>query len=389
MGAAERVIAEEDYVLGAYGGEGVRPRILVVDDENGPRQALRMLLKEEHEVLLATDVSSALQILEEESVNLVITDIRMPQRSGVDLLKEVKRHYPDTQVIILTGYAHLETAMQAVEFGAFAYLEKPFDNDTMLERIQAGLARYEQERERRIMEELAIDANRFETIGRLAAGMIHDMGTPLSFVSSSLDMLLSDPHRADASERLETMNAQIRHCRDLVRSTMNILHHDRQAFMPFHINDVVDVCLEVARPMARKIGIDVATDLGGGLPSSAGDLVLVRQAVLNLLTNAFHAMESQKEERRLFIQTWSEGEHVCLLVADTGPGVRHEHRDRIFDTFFTTKGRKGTGLGLAVVHNVMQRHRGSVSLERNDGRGARFVLRFPIATADRIVEFLS
>lgn len=365
-----------------------RNRILVVDDENGPRQSLRMLLKEEHDVFLATDVPSALEILEKEPMNLVITDIRMPKHSGVELLQRVKERFPDVQVIILTGYAHLDTAMQAVEYGAFAYLEKPFDNDTMLRHVQAALEKYRQERDRHVLERLAIEANRFETLGRLVAGMIHDMGTPLSVVGSHIEMILNNPQREDLGDRLQTMYSQVRHCSDMVRSAMNILRYDSQKVAPFQLNDVLEACLEVARPLLRNQNVTLNKNMSANMPSCIGDLVLVRQALINLLTNACHAMAEQSAPQSISIETWTEDGYACFSIEDSGPGIPVENRERLFDAFFTTKGAKGTGLGLAVVKNVMRRHKGSVTLAENTS-GAKFILRFPAATKDDILKSFS
>jgi len=365
-------------------GQAEKARILVVDDENGPRQALRMLLKEEHDVRLAADVPAALEILEHEPINLVITDLRMPQQSGVELLQIVKQLYPETQVIILTGYAHLDSAMQAVQFGAFAYIEKPFDNNLMLQRVHEGLAKYRQEHEHRVLERLAIEANRFETLGRLVAGMIHDMGTPLSVVGSQIELILSNMGRNDVEDRLKTMQSQVRHCSEMVRAAMNFLRYDQQPLAPFSLNNLVESCLEVAHPVLRNQNVEVARNLQNDLPSAIGDIVLVRQAVLNLVTNACHAMEKQAQPARITLETWLEGDTVCLAVEDTGPGVPKEHHSRIYETFFTTKGRKGTGLGLAVVKNVMNRHKGSIALIEKEGAGARFELAFPVADSEAV-----
>lgn len=365
-------------------GHAEKARILVVDDENGPRQALRMLLKEEHEVRLAADVPSALKILEQEPMNLVITDLRMPQQSGVELLQIVKELYPETQVIILTGYAHLDSAMQAVQFGAFAYIEKPFDNALMLQRVQESLTKYQMEHEHRVLEHLAIEANRFETLGRLVAGIIHDMGTPLSVVGSQIELILANPGRTDIEGRLQTMQLQVRHCSEMVRAAMNFLRYDQQPLAPFSLNNLIDACLEVAHPVLRNQNVQVARNLAENLPSAIGDLVLVRQAVLNLVTNACHAMDGQEPPQEIKLETWVDGDSVCLAVEDTGPGIPVEYRSRIYDTFFTTKGRKGTGLGLAVVKNVMNRHKGSITLVEKEGRGARFELAFPEASSKAV-----
>lgn len=362
-----------------------KPPILVVDDENGPRQALRMLLKDDHEVYLAQDVSSALEIMAQTPVDLVITDIRMPMHSGVELLQIIKKQCPETEVIILTGFAHLDTAMQAVEYGAFAYIEKPFDNDTMLRHIRAGLEKRRQERERRVLERLAIEANRFETLGRLVAGIIHDMGSPLSVTGSQIEMILSNPDRGNLMERLETMRSQVEHCNEMVRSAMNLLRYESQPLSPFHLSDLVGTCLHLAHPLLRSQNVEVTTDLAPDMPSVIMDLVLVRQAVLNLITNACYAMRKQENAQRITIRTWTEEKWACLSVADNGPGIPGEHSERVFDTFFTTKGKKGTGLGLAVVQNVMRRHDGSVTLVDRPGRGALFVLKFPVPTEEELL----
>ena len=101
------------------------PRILIVDDENGPRQSLRMLLKEEYTVNMATSVDEALALLQEEPVDLVITDIRMPNKTGMDLLREVRSTNRDTEFIILTGYGELDTAMKAIEYGSIVAITVP------------------------------------------------------------------------------------------------------------------------------------------------------------------------------------------------------------------------------------------------------------------------
>jgi len=359
--------------------------ILVVDDENGPRQALRMLLSGEFVVHLAFDVPSALRIIEQETIHLIVTDIRMPQQSGVDLLRLVKESQPEIQVIILTGYAHLDTAMKAVEYGAFVYLEKPFDNEMMLKYVRAGIEKNRVERERRIMEHLAIEANRFETLGRMVTGMMHDMGTPLTVIGSQIEIIMSNLQREEIVERLNMMYAQVRHCSDMVRAAMNFLRHDAKGATPFCLNNVIDTCLEVARPSMRGTNAAVTKDFAEQLPSCMGDLVLVRQAVLNLIMNACHAMNKQTEPRELILKTWCEAGYVCLTVEDTGLGVPPEHRDRIFETFFTTKAETGTGLGLSVVKNVMRRHKGSVTLLDKPGRGAKFLLKFPAATTQDVL----
>lgn len=358
----------------------VRQHILVVDDENGPRQALRMLLKELYVVHLACGVAAASDILEDEPISLIITDVRMPQGSGIELLREAKRAYPDVQVVILTGYGELDSAMKAVEYGAFAYLEKPFDNDALIDLVSSALERHESERTRRAFEYLALEANQFEMLGRVVVGMLHDLGSPMTVIGTHLEVLLANPKRSDAHRRLETMYAQVQHCSDLVRSTMSFLRCDKGPSPDVDINQAIESCLEVGSTLLREMNVCVNKRFEMDLAPVRGDLSLVRQAILNLITNACQAMGGQPERRELTVETWSECGKIFLAVRDTGSGIREKDHERIFDTFYTTKKQNGTGLGLSVVKNVMRRLNGTVALAPSTGGGASFVLQFPAST---------
>jgi len=354
--------------------------ILVVDDENGPRQSLRMLLNKTYDIYMASGVNEAIEIVEEKPIDLVITDLRMPKRSGLDLLREVKQRRPEIQVIILTGYGQLDSAMKAIEFGASAYLEKPFESHVLLEKVRSCLERKRLEDERRTLEYLAMEANRFETLGRLVTMTMHDLGTPLSIMGTHIDLLLENRRVDDLDKRLRVIQAQVYHCNEMVRSTMNFLRHAPSTNEPFQLSSLVELCLEVAQPLLSKQSVRTVTKLDPDLPQCRGDLVLLRQAVLNLIYNACQAMEvaTATADRQLYLHTWQDAEGIYLTVEDSGPGVAQEFQAHIFDTLFSTKGNSGTGLGLAVVRNVMYRHGGRVYLDQKESHGARFVLQFPI-----------
>lgn len=356
-----------------------RPQILVVDDENGPRQALRMLLKEDYEVNLACNVPDALEILREQVIELVITDVRMPKFTGVDLLRECKEINPDIQVIIFTGYGQLETAMKAVEYGAFAYVEKPFENDVMVNMVKSAQGKYRREKERRIFEDLAMEASRFETLGHLVSGTMHDLGTPLTVLSSHIELMLMCPERDDITKRLETMKSQVQYCAEMTKATMSYLRHDQRPGSYVQLNHIIQTCHAVAKPLLREMRVELEVDMKDDLPDVKGDMVLLRQAIMNLITNACQAMKELDTPHELFIKTWTEDDQVCVLIEDSGSGIPKSMRESVFDTFFSTKGKSGTGLGLGVVRNVMNRCNGTVQLEDGrNGAGACFVLRLPV-----------
>ena len=229
---------------------------------------------------------------------------------------------------------------------------------------------------------LALEANRFETLGRFVSGMLHDLSTPLSVINSYIELIQSDPERRNLERKLEVMQTQTKHCSDVVRSAMNFLRHESSRMVALSMNEVIHACLGVSMPVLFRQEITVERDLAEDLPPCRGDFVLVRQAILNLITNAAQAMEGQELPAELHITTSYEDEHICVTVRDTGPGIPDEIRERVFDTFFSTKGNKGTGLGLAAVFHIMKRHGGSVQFERaSEGRGEQIILCFPLETS--------
>lgn len=351
--------------------------ILVVDDENGPRQALRLLLKEYVSIYTADNAQSAREFITHEGADVVVTDIRMPGESGIDLLQWIKDRQPATEVIILTGYGEVESAARAVELGAFAYLEKPFDNDQMVNYVRNALEKHNRELERRQLEKLALEANRFETVGRFISGMLHDLGTPLSVIATNIDLILLKPELPGKDKRLSVVRNQANYCNDLVRSAMNILRNPSQETELLDVNEIVENCLDVGGPVMSRQGVVIQRDFAPALPLVKGEFGLIRQALLNLITNACQAMHKQLVPREILLRTWSDDEAVYISVADTGPGISQEMRDKIFQPFFSTKGNQGTGIGLAAVCNIMHRHKGEVFLGAAPGRGAEFVLRFP------------
>ncbi|MEW6410542.1 MAG: HD domain-containing phosphohydrolase [Nitrospirota bacterium] len=114
-------------------------KILIIDDELAPRESLRMVLKDRYIVSTASGAHEGLDILAQEPVDLVVLDIRMPKMDGITTLKEIKSRHPDTEVVLLTAYASLETAKSAIRFGAFDYLMKPFDKDDVINIVERGL----------------------------------------------------------------------------------------------------------------------------------------------------------------------------------------------------------------------------------------------------------
>jgi len=208
-------------------------RILVIDDEEGPRQSLRMVLKYEYEIILADRVDGGIELLRHERPDLVIMDIRMPEKNGIQGLQEIREIDPNVSIVMLTGYGDLETAQQAIRYGANDYLQKPFDANEIQEVVKKYVDRSKLfARKRQAQEELQKmtqslsrevgKTNKLTTLGAASAELVHDLRNPLTIIRGYLDLLnyelkeKQESTSAEMSEYLDQIERNVERCAELV-----------------------------------------------------------------------------------------------------------------------------------------------------------------------------
>jgi len=218
-------------------------------------------------------------------------------------------------------------------------------------------------------------AEQFATMGHLTATMAHEIGTPLNAVSLHLQLLARSPGLAPADrQRLAIIDQQIQR---LVKTIQDFLTAARIEPRPRHLVELNALIRNVTSLMAPALaakGIAHDLRLANQLPLIRADEHQLQQLLLNLLSNAVDAMPGGGHLR---IETAAGDGAVTLTIADSGPGVPPELRDRVFEPFFTTKGTAGTGLGLAVCRSIVEVHHGTIELDNRSGDGATFVVRIP------------
>ncbi len=226
------------------------------------------------------------------------------------------------------------------------------------------------------LEEQVLRQERLASLGLLAAGVAHEVNTPLTGISSYTQMLLEemspdDPRRAI----LEKIEAQSRRASSIANSLLNFARPERSVYEDLSLNDTVTEVLRLFDPKIRERGIRVETSLAADLPRVHGHKGKIQQVLLNLLLNAWDAVE---DGGRVVVSTEVRAGAVVLQVVDDGVGIAEEDLPRIFDPFFTTKGRgKGTGLGLSISYGIVREHDGEMSAESVPGEWTRFRVEFP------------
>jgi PAS domain S-box-containing protein len=221
-----------------------------------------------------------------------------------------------------------------------------------------------------------VQADKLSSIGLLAAGVAHEVNTPLAVISTYAQMLAKQVSGDEQkSKLLEKIAKQTFRASEIVNSLLNFSRTSSTDFAETDMNRVIRETLSLIEHQLQKAGVEVITSLEDGLPAVKANPGKLQQVFLNLVLNARDAMGSGGV---LAIKTWCDDGLIRIDVADNGAGIPAENVGRIFDPFFTTKApKKGTGLGLSVVYGIVQEHGGTIEVESQVGQGTRFHLEFP------------
>jgi signal transduction histidine kinase/CheY-like chemotaxis protein len=245
-------------------------------------------------------------------------------------------------------------------------------------RVLADLASLAVDR-LRLTEEL-LHAERLSTVGRMVAGVAHELNNPLAVIVGTLDLLRSEGIAAGTTERLSRVSAQAQRAVKIVRTLLALARKRPTRQAPVDLNELLGETLELAAYDLKHADVHVVRRLQNDLPPVGGDRDQLQQVFTNLVLNACQAMRDAGRGGTLTVATGLDPTtgRVLATVADDGPGIEPEHLGRVFDSFFTTKPEgQGTGLGLAMSRRIVENHGGRISVASRAGAGAEFGVELP------------
>jgi two-component system sensor histidine kinase/response regulator len=373
--------------------------ILVIDDEMGIRAACRRALEPQgFTVEEAATIQDGLRKAQEGDFELVLLDVMMPDGRGIDLLAPIHKKDPDTVCVIITGYATVELAVEAIKRGAYDFISKPFTSDLLLMTVDQGLERrrlsLEAKRLRAIEQEAAELArakeemeqlDRFKTAFMLTVA--HELRAPLTALQSFLLAVLKGYIPPEQQE--QTLQRAIERSQELLDLVDDLLRlaavKEGQEVEKREVLSLADVLEEKVYPLlkaqADEKGIKCSAEIRQRplVEAPPGQMV---HLWTNLISNAIKYTPAGGEVR----VTLEEQEGWAIgTVEDTGIGIAPEDQDRIFEEFYRTPQAKeveprGTGLGLPLVKRVVERNGGTLEVNSELGLGTRFTFRLPVAT---------
>jgi two-component system sensor histidine kinase/response regulator len=352
--------------------------ILYVDDEVENLIVFEATFDEYFNVITANGGQEALDLLDQRAFPVVVADQRMPRMTGTELFEVMRRKYPRTKRVMLTGYADSKAMLSAINQGhVFYFVKKPWEQDVVFSILVRAIEAYDLSISNMILQDRLVAADRCAMLGRSAAQLAHEMGNQLCMLP--LLELIEDEY--GDHEDLVCMAGFARTTHERLVQIIN----EVKAFVRFEREEVVVQTVALAEvvhelveflryehtlPLA-KLSVEIRSE-----PWAKANRVKIQQVVLNLLKNAAFAIRDCSEGH-ITLSLATEGDQAVIAVADNGCGMTAEVAARIWDPFFTTKGEEGTGLGLDVAKSIVEAHGGTIECDTAPRRGSRFAIRLP------------
>jgi len=364
-----------------------KAKVLIVDDELGPRESLGYLLQQDFDVRTADRVDRGVELAKAEQFSVVVLDIRMPQKNGIQGLEEIRRIDPDVAVIMLTGYGALASAQAAMSLGANEYHKKPFDVDVMLEAVhrlaaktaerrkRSGLMKQLEEKYTSLMQEQKKNQMQIG-YGQAAAEMVHDICNPLVVAIGYSNMLIEEvrhlPPGQAGLERISHYAATLEKCSSFCLHLAESWRRSARNARDGEEFELLDTAQETKRvlffddPRIEVTGVAAVNITGFRL-----EIVRVLQ---NLIKNALEAGASQ-----IVIQVARDNGRPVLSISDNGGGLPpHVLHGGLHKPVESTK-PDGSGLGLTICRHIAHAHGAELTATARPGGGTVFRIVFPAA----------
>lgn len=372
---------------------------MIVDDELHTREICGSFLENDgYEIEMAADGQEALDRLSKKTFDVLLSDIQMPKIDGIALLKESRSLYPALEVILMTAYGGLPSAIEAIRFEAYDYITKPLTRDILLNTVRRCVEKIELRRNLRESRLRLLEQEKLAALGAVAAWLSHRMRNSLSVILMCARYLESKMAENPSKDFKEVISAVIDKVKMLEKMTAELISYSKSYELqksPENINTIIeDVVVSLGVQMQIK-KIELVKELSPDVLMVTCDPHILHEAFENILVNALQAigdLEGQKivvksealdsnpaagySPTKEGVSRW-----IVVSISNSGSTISPENSEKIFTPFFTTK-EDGSGLGLAIVRRMVEKHDGNVlaeSFAENGQMWTRMKMIFPCA----------
>jgi len=365
--------------------------ILLVDDEEDIRTVLQISIADMgYTVHAAENGEKALKIFQSEAPPLVLTDIKMPGMDGIELLRQIKRKNPETEVLMITGHGDMDLAIKSLKYEATDFITKPINVDALeiaLRRacekikIRAKLQEYTESLERLLKEKTELQ-DHLSSLGLMIGSISHGIKGLLTGLDGGMYLLdagFKKENQDQIKEGWDIVKLMIDRIRKMVQ---DILFYAKERDLKWEKVDALSFAREVAQTVSPKIAgqqIEFVCDFDNRVGSIEIDAGYVHAALINILENAADACarDESKTDHQIVFRVRKNKAHVIFEVTDNGTGMDAATQEKLFTLFYSSKGRRGTGFGLFIANKIIGQHGGHIEVESKPGQGSTFKLLIP------------
>jgi signal transduction histidine kinase len=358
-----------------------KSRILIIDDEEVVLDSCTQILEGSgHLIATAPDGATGLSLLNEFKPDLVFVDLKMPGLSGMEVLEKINTLDATIVTVVITGFATVGSAVEAMKKGAYDFLPKPFTPEEF--RL---ITRRSLERRKLILETIALRREKEMLREHFAHIVSHELKAPLGAVQQNLFALefeLSDTLNESQKEKVGRLKTRIEDMLNLINSWLRVISVDitklKENFAPISVIVPISKALGSVEPLAARKNIEIATSFSDNLRLIRGDQLSLSEAIVNILGNA---IKYSHDGSRILVQAEESHYESLISVKDTGIGISPDDLPHIFEGFYRGKdvqtSTAGHGIGLAVSRQIIEAHGGSIAVESELGKGSTFRIRLP------------
>jgi signal transduction histidine kinase len=309
---------------------------------------------------------------------------------GIELLRKIKFENPETEVIMITGHGDMALAIESLKNEATDFITKPINVDALeisLKRaydkilMRQQLRDYTENLERLIREKTELQ-DHLSSLGLMISSISHGIKGLLTGLDGGMYLLdsgFAKQNREQVQEGLDVVKIMAERIRKMV---MDILFYAKERNLSWERVNVLSFAKEVTltvEPKIKKQGIELVCEFDPSLDEFEIDPGSVHAALINILDNAVDACinDKSKQAHQVIFSVKEDKDHIVFIISDDGIGMDTETREKIFTLFFSSKGKKGTGLGLFISDRIIKQHGGTIAVSSTPGKGSKFSIKIP------------
>lgn len=369
----------------------MKKKLLLVDDEKDIREVLLLPLSDlGYHIFEAENGEEALRIFKQVQPPIVMTDIKMPGIDGIELLQKIKHENPETEVIMITGHGDMDLAIKSLKYEATDFITKPINVDALEIALQRArdriitrqkLREYTENLEQLIREKTELQSH-LSSLGLMIGSISHGIKGLLTGLDGGMYLLdsgFSKKNKEQVKEGWEVVKLMVERIRKMV---MDILFYAKERDLKLERIDIRNFAEELVKELEPKMKsqkIKFIHNFNSELGEFEVDGTYVHSSLMNIIENAIDACsrDQAKKSPEIVFSVKAHKKNIIFEISDNGIGMDSDTQARIFTPFFSSKGSKGTGLGLFVSNTIIRQHGGTINVKSTSGQGTLFQIKIP------------